>query len=348
MTAPSTGRDRTVDALRGLAIVLVVLGHINRGMLERQAGMRASSLGMLDFYLYTVHMPIFFYLAGYYAWQAIAKHSVAYYLTSRWHNIIYPYIFWSVLTFAAHQLGTMVTSIHHSVSVVDLALIAWAPINVLWFLYALLLMQLVALVARRHPWALLVAALITSSVWSLFLPVNAFGIIGKSALHVPFFACGFSMASAGKKPIPDVLHLAPVVIAALLVFAVGCAAAVGLGATAPVTLTLLPLSLCGMIALAGVVRWSSSSMIGRHLVRLGTLSLPIYLLHSFVLAIVPRLLARSGYDTIALELAVGTIVGVYGSWAAFSVLRRGGLDGVTGLNPTPAPHLSSARQARAR
>lgn len=345
---PLPERDRAVDILRGLAIILVVLGHINRGILERHAGIWASALGMLDFCLYAVHMPIFFYLAGYYTWHSLTKQSAKRYLTSRWSNIIYPYLFWSVVTFAAHQLGAMVTSIHHTVSVADLALIAWEPINVLWFLYALLLMQLTSLVVRRHPWFLLVAALITSAIWSLFLSAGALGIIGKTALHAPFFACGFASAAARQKAIPDLVHWVPAIIVTLLVFAVGCATAIGLGITAPVTIALLPLSLCGMIALAGIVSSFNSSIIGRHLAQLGTLSLPIYLLHSFVLAIVPRLLARSGYDTITVELTMGTVVGVYGPWAVFSVLRRVGLDRATGLSPTRVPRLSSARQVKAR
>jgi fucose 4-O-acetylase-like acetyltransferase len=341
MRVAASARDTAVDALRGVAIVLVVLGHINRGLLEGRAGAWAHALRVLDFLLYAIHMPVFFYLAGYFTWMSLSRRSPGEYVASRWANVIYPYLFWSLITVMAHQAGTLVTPIHHEVRLQQLAEVAWAPINVLWFLYALLVLQLVATGAHRHPVALTIAAFGASAVAS-FWPTSGLAILNQTALHAPFFAVGVLLAARGENAIPSVIRRMTVVAAAVAIFVGGCVYALTSGLRDPATFEMLPISLCGVAALSGLTATVTRGRIWRHLVALGERSLPIYLLHSFVLALVPRLLALTNYNTVPAELFVGTAVGVYGSWAIYAVICRCKLAGVTGLSPVGVPRLRYA------
>ncbi|MEG8022584.1 acyltransferase [Sphingomonas aerolata] len=179
-------RNRGVSALRGIAIAMVVLGHINRGILEGRAGSLDLPLMVLDFVLYTAHMPVFFYLAGYFTHQSLGNKAPGAFTKSKWASIVYPYLLWSVITVIAHSLISHIVRINHPVPLWALSQIAWAPINVLWFLYALLCMQLTAVLFRHRPYALLVVAIAASLAATTGISALQGNVAGKIAAHAPF------------------------------------------------------------------------------------------------------------------------------------------------------------------
>lgn len=328
-------RNQAVSALRGIAIAMVVLGHINRGLLEGRAGTLAAPLSFLDFVLYTAHMPVFFYLAGYFTWQSLGNRTPTDFASSRWAAIAYPYLLWSVIIVVARFVLSNVVHINHAVPPAALLRIAWAPINILWFLYALLCMQLVAIMFRKRPYLLFIGALSASVVATLGASFFQDNVAGKVGAHVPFFALGFLLAASGSQPIPDILKTKWFGAATLAAWITACVVVYTYGTQNPTSFALLPISVVGIAALASFslhLTGAASSKFGRHLARLGDASLPIYLIHSFALAVIPRVLRVVNVQSPFIELFAGLVIGVYLSWGVYLLSRAVGLDGPLGFD----------------
>ena len=61
--ADTSDRIAWIDAARGIGIVLVVIGHVEGGLID--AGIQSgASWAWPSYGLYTFHMPLFFFLAG--------------------------------------------------------------------------------------------------------------------------------------------------------------------------------------------------------------------------------------------------------------------------------------------
>lgn len=317
-------RDNSVDILRGFAIVLVVLGHVIRGLLDGSAETNAG-LKLADWIIYSVHMPVFFYLAGYFTQVSLDRATRREYLRSRASNVLYPYLIWSVIYFVAGAIMSHVTHLNHPITPGDLTRIGWDPITVLWFLYALLVMQVVAALTARWPTALLAGALVLDVVFSIAGWLDTTGVAGRVVAHAPFFFLGFVMAQRRRSVLPGVRD--PLAIAAVLAVAFGVAVVAGClaGVDAPIQAGTIPIALAGGAALALLsvaIARRGRSPAARMLEQLGRASLGIYLLHVLVLATVPRLLRASHLETVPLTLVLGTVIGTGGSYLAFKLLER--------------------------
>jgi len=110
-------RNVSTDVLRGLAIVLVVFGHACRGVIEKAGGASVDGLSNLDFALYTTHMPAFFVIAGYYTERSLRSRSAPAYLATRFWDVVYPYVLWSILYWIIHLIMGRFTHINHPITV---------------------------------------------------------------------------------------------------------------------------------------------------------------------------------------------------------------------------------------
>ena len=186
-------RQSWVDVSRGVGIILVVYGHILRGHFVVDPPTWVTSQATL---IYAFHMPLFFILSGLFLWSSLGKDG---FFRSRWKQLIYPYLLWSLVTVALES--ALSRYVNSPLNFRDALLIPVVPFEQFWFLYALLVCQLVAFMAYPRKLLLLpiaVAGLLTNSVadggWIvirsfLFLPFVLLGIFGKSAFdrlsHMP-------------------------------------------------------------------------------------------------------------------------------------------------------------------
>jgi fucose 4-O-acetylase-like acetyltransferase len=334
-------RDPTADALRGVAIVLVVLGHINRGILDGHAEQWQQILRAADFCLYSIHMPAFFYVAGYFTFLSLQRRAPFAYIVERWSNIIYPYTIWSCIIYIAHHFMVRFTKVNHHVTLNDLINVWWRPINILWFLYALFVMQLLSVALKRRPGSLIAIAIFAAGFATIAPDFIRFSIAGKTALHIPYFAIGFAIASEGLPVLPIISSTKLNLLLLTALWSAGCALAIRSGFSDPSSIFFTPLSLIGVLMLtsfaSSIVR---TNTFGKHISALGRASLPIYLMHSFALAAVPRLANALHICSVAEELIVGTLLGVYASLLAYVIAQRTSLDGLLGFDPNKNPFLS--------
>ena len=158
--AESGNRISWVDGAKGLAIVLVVYGHVAGG-LEAADTLKAGSpwLAVRD-WVYLFHMPTFFLLSGLFAHRTITR-SWQTVIGNRTRTLAYPYVLWTGIYLLAQMLMTRFAN--HPPDVGGAARLLWQPYGYgLWFLYCLWLISLLyhgLLLSRLPKAAILLGAL---------------------------------------------------------------------------------------------------------------------------------------------------------------------------------------------
>ncbi|MEI6430434.1 MAG: acyltransferase family protein [Pseudanabaena sp. ELA607] len=90
-----------LDYAKGIGIFLVVLGHVIRGLYDSANLATPGQFAAIDSWIYSFHMPLFFFLSGLFSYSANRK-SIKDFFADKFRNIIYPYLIWSVITARAY------------------------------------------------------------------------------------------------------------------------------------------------------------------------------------------------------------------------------------------------------
>lgn len=327
----STARLRWPDVARGGAMMLVVLAHTLQ-LLEAYGW----SLGWLDTantYLTAIRMPLFFVIAGMLSTSALRRPWKELWRT-RLLLLVYVYVLWMGVrsvwfSFVPWPLSDLPPWASF------LLLPVW-PTTGLWFLFALVLYTVAAkLLARAPMWVSLGVAAVLSVLAAYDLVPTGDNPIWRSiALYLLFFFLGVSGSHLWKSlaartrawwAVPAVL----VVPAAFAVFALVPAAGAGV---ARVLLSTICVAAC--VVLASVL--ARVPMLSTPFAAVGQRTLPIYVMHTMLLAaviavlpvgVVPAVVAAVGLCagailvTVGLANLLGRVPGVFAPPAAWT--RRG-------------------------
>jgi fucose 4-O-acetylase-like acetyltransferase len=164
-------RDLKIDALKGFAILLVVLGH------AIQTSAANFDNNIVFRIIYSFHIPLFMFLSGYIAYGRPIN------LSKKFTSLVIPFITWYMLLFLIYQT-------YKSVSFTDYIMrLVKSPDYGLWFLWVLFInFSLIKLCTRvpRYKDLLIILGIILIR----FVPVNILGI-GLAKWHFTFFAMGY-------------------------------------------------------------------------------------------------------------------------------------------------------------
>jgi fucose 4-O-acetylase-like acetyltransferase len=139
-------RELWVDYAKAIGIVLVVYGHVVRGVCQSFSSM-SPGYQLADSVIYSFHMPLFFFLSGIFFVASIKKHGHKKMLLSKIDTILYPYILWSLLQGIIEFGLSLYTNGH--VTLTEVFSLLWQPRAQFWFLYILLFCFLIASLAFR-------------------------------------------------------------------------------------------------------------------------------------------------------------------------------------------------------
>jgi fucose 4-O-acetylase-like acetyltransferase len=334
---PPRRRIEWIDVARGIGIILVVYGHVLRGLISASAIDRANPFWASDYAIYTFHMPLFFLLAGLNVERSMGKGRKAF-LTGKLWTLAYPYLLWSVLQGSIQFL--IPTYVNAPRPLWTLATILWRPIAQFWFLYALFFCHLFAwaCAARRSTMALLA---LLAMIAGRFLPDSIWNSI---AYALPFYVAGLLLS-------PRILRWNPERKTALL-WTAGSAAlyalSVHLGrgpshgnsslpASWPAALAGIALTIGAshlIVDLAPSPQSSPAAAPRKIFEFLGAASLTIYILHVLVASGTRIALKRlhAGWPT---ELLLATLLGILVPAALHLLFDRLNLLPLLGLAPPP-------------
>lgn len=264
-------RSAWVDIARGIGIILVVYGHALRGHFPLADV--ESWQEVQDRVIYSFHMPLFFVLAGLFLWGSIQKDRRGF-LAGRWEQIIYPYLLWSAVT-AGIELP-LAQFVNSPLSWHEVWQIPFKPIEQYWFLYALLVHQLIAAVAYPRKWMLLAALIVGLGLVSW---LGGAWIVLRSMLYLPYLVVGiFAVPLLQALSRASFATRASVAVGGWLAFA-GMTASRFPGADSMVRDYALGFSgSLGLIATAMAL--APIAALSRPLVLLGQASLAIYVAHT--------------------------------------------------------------------
>lgn len=174
-----------IDALKGFAILSVVIGHCIADSISSQTFPEyAALLQMMYDAIYSFHMPLFFMISGY-----------VFYLTKsyrKWKTKVLDfsivYVIWSTLMWLSKYM--MSGDVNHPVTIIDLVSIVYKPIMIYWYLYVLIILYAIVSCLRweRVSWKLWsISAVAAIAVKTIQLDI---GILNNVIYHMCYFLAG--------------------------------------------------------------------------------------------------------------------------------------------------------------
>ena len=326
----STARLHAIDTAKGVGIILVVFGHAWRGAFGAGILRDAELFRVIDSMIYAWHMPLFFFLSGLLFLDVLERVPTRLLVISRARQLLWPLALWTWIFFGVKLLAGQ--SANTPVTMADFPLIPLPPYEHLWFLWALLLAQLVVMALFRILRPVMapatmrrvlggVAVALTLLIPLVYLPSPYFGA---AVEHFPYFIAGMALGG--------IAHLRPPVwmaLGAALLFALLLYATVVGWSSLLVSLSLTVLA-CVVIARLdpgtedppAVVRW---------LRYLGLYSLAIFLAHTIFSAAFRIGMLKAGVENLPVHLVVAVIVGLAGPVLLVWASRRLGIAKVLGF-----------------
>jgi len=154
---PRSGdRIAWVDHARGIGILLVVYGHVMRGLYHASVPVSPSFFQYTDRLVYGFHMPLFFFLAGLFVEDSFEKKrrtagpgASAWkgYVGDKVKTLAYPYFLWSLIEWTANFAAARYTN--DAATLEELISIVYVPYHHFWFLYVLFLCYVFFLPVRK-------------------------------------------------------------------------------------------------------------------------------------------------------------------------------------------------------
>lgn len=180
-----------IDALKGFAIITVVIGHCATDcMSSGNYPAYKSLINAIYSSIYSFHMPLFFTISGYVFY--LSKSYEKYKLKVLDFTIIY--VIWSFFMWLSKFV--MGSRINNPVTIEDLFKIIYQPIMVYWYLYVLIIFYLlfsIFKIAKIDKDLVLVMATVAIISRCLNLEI---GVLNKMLYHMYFWVLGGYIASS--------------------------------------------------------------------------------------------------------------------------------------------------------
>jgi fucose 4-O-acetylase-like acetyltransferase len=99
----SVKRSNLVDIVKGIAIILVTIGHTAQGMVHR-GWWDTPSASFFRALIYSFHMPTFFFIAGIFLHGSIERRGKFDFTLEKAKSILYPYLLFAIIYTAVRPL----------------------------------------------------------------------------------------------------------------------------------------------------------------------------------------------------------------------------------------------------
>jgi fucose 4-O-acetylase-like acetyltransferase len=271
-------RNKTVDALKGYAIILVVLGHVIENNIYNNLDNKIFQ------FIYSFHMPLFMFLSGYIIFGTVKK-PWSKWLWSKVERLLIPFFIWFLIWSIYKQFDFIHFSFINGMSGVEAYFLNGIadPTITLWFLMVLFIFYCILLMIKYLERYLGYFSYIWILLFLYILPVQNIWLIYLQWYYA-FFFIGYLMAEhRDKLPIVNakIKLLSCVSFIALFSLYPHRQYIYDVGITSPALFPFKFLIAClGIAASYSLISWLSDKWISPLLSYLGLYTLDIYVLHA--------------------------------------------------------------------
>lgn len=297
-------RIQAVDIVKGVAIILVVLGHVGQGMNHRHL-LDSAAYYLTENFIYAFHMPAFFFVAGLFLDRSLAKRGPRGFAFEKFRTVLYPYLLWPLLV-----LPLLPWISRYQSSPPPSVLIYFKDILLGesgWFLFTLFFVLILAILTRRLPiWLRLLLAIPLSYFWPNTGHHGIDGIFWEYIFVVTGQLVGSRITSIQK------LNKWIAAFACLALFAGIAAATILYGPSGLPRILFIPLGLAGTAGLFFFAVSIPIPFIASSIAWFGEASIAIYILSPYFQGTVRQILFQAFHTTaipphILLQTAAATI-----------------------------------------
>jgi fucose 4-O-acetylase-like acetyltransferase len=304
-SARPAGRIEWIDDVKGMAIVLVVYGHVMQGA----ASAGSIPAGFQDFsnaFVYSFHMPAFFFVSGLLSARALTR-SMAKYVRDRAATIAWPYLVWTVVNLIVFSVFGRFY--HHAIVNPRHALLVclWDP-GEFWFLHTLFCIQLLMVLTL---WIRIETMGVLSLIGFFFAGALGFSAGDKVLFFLPFFVAGvvcgpFTGRAAKWTGWPG--YGAAAILFVVQAVVIGCFPTLS-------RIGELALGFTGTLGLIGLALGANQTLFSAICSRAGAASLGIFLMHPYFQGlsrvVLERFFGVGGGFSVAIQVIVAVVVSIY-------------------------------------
>lgn len=314
-------RELWVDYAKAIGIILVVYGHVARGVCQSFNSMN-TGYQLVDSVIYSFHMPLFFFLSGIFFVASTKKHGHKKMLLSKIDTILYPYILWSLLQ-GIIEFGLSPYTNGHA-TLTEVFSLLWEPRAQFWFLYTLLFCFLISSVFFRliSFQAIGIFFCLSIAVYLLHAYFISWSLISMITNNLVFFALGILFS---KQSTQDTFS-SPWILLFLTIFFI--TSQYYFHSTLHLTYQAhgIPSLLLAIISIFFIASLSSvlaNLVQSKHLAFLGSASLAIYLMH-IIIGSGTRIMLNKfmGIHNISLHIIIGCVTAILIPAVAYYFIKK--------------------------
>lgn len=314
-------RSYWVDYAKAIGIILVVYGHIARGIYN--AGINISP----EFYeiaygiVYSFHIPLFFFLSGLFFYSQLSKKGGLNLVKSKVDTIFYPYVIWSILQGVLEAFLSSYTN--GTITYFEVFSLFWLPRAQFWFLYALFIVFTIAsiiftVVSKK---AAIVVFLLSVILYISPWMIPDFFVFNFISQNFVFFVLGIIFSSYSMS---DYLLRGYFFVFATCMFIIGQFLfhnIFGLSFLDKGIASLL-LAIVSIFFVIILSSWASLKP-NRLVVFIGSSSMPIYLMHIIAGSGI-RVILKNNFavDSAMIHLVVGCFFGIFAPLLALIIINK--------------------------
>lgn len=312
-----------VDNARGVGIVLVVFGHVLRGLNE--AGLIANTqlFNAVDASIYLFHMPLFFLVSGLFFETSALRHGFFQSTVRRSETLIYPMILWSWITALFLVIAGSLTN-RPPISGLEALLYPFPPKDIYWFLWALFVIQTFSSLFVRAKFTFTIFLFLTFFVLLLMFGKQPFPYLLQRAFeNIPYFLLGVIFARSRRFP----FSLGPWTgFANAFVFLL-CLVWASLNpqlADSSISYAISVVATISFCLIVSEITKVAPVSLTRLFGFLGVASIAVYVSHVMPSAAMRIILVRLGVMSVPIHIVAGTLVGVFPGAFAYYLLKKWG------------------------
>lgn len=302
------------DFCKGIAILLVVVGHAIGYVSSYGGGKDISVLLSIDKWIYSFHMPLFFFVSGFL--QRISedrKGMSRNIVKSKMISLIVPYVAFSIAFWAFKMFFGEI--VNNPITIIDLLLIIIFPLSDLWFLYALFILFIIHVLLKKlriddrfiFVVALVLSILLSSMEWKSMWNRTA---IPRICSNITYYETGLVLSNViEKNDIFNKKHR--MIISMIFVILGGLICFIDIQIPVMLGVKKVASAYCSIFGLYQL----SQIVVVKPLQFLGSKSLYVYLTHDYAVCASVIALQRFFFFNYYLLTLITTIVGV-----VFSIL----------------------------